>query len=459
MMPTQALFSAPMAAVTAATTYRKPRLRGTSSEYGMTMWFEVIVDTGFHLGAWSACSGLGMKLNVEQIKEGVNHDTPRVVPVGLTYGEIVLERAMTSVDSKMLRNWLEAVTTEWVNGAEGGAPAGPPGSARGFGGTPVTIKLYSALLPAIPGQTDNEVAEWRLRDAYPVAWTGPTLSSKTSDFAIEKLTLTHSGFLQPKKAGKNLTADPTPEPPPESAGQGLLRLVDEAMNELPLQYNPEKVAMNKSVTIKDNSTGPAYVKDEQVTEPGKMSFSFEVRVEGVTAVAKAAAQLWDWLEPQQQQQKGWLSARPAKAAAPRPEPPKRGLAPPPGGTKAADTANKSMPKVLTVHIGGGTNAIQRTAILKQVNTSFTRFASTGDPSRATISITLEEKEDKPQKTNPTSGGPPGGRVHTVTEGDSLPTVATAAYGTPSAWREVAEHNGIDDPLRIRNGSPLYLPGA
>lgn len=451
MMPMQqALFSAPMAAVAAATTFRKPGNSGAPLQYGMTMWFEVTVDGGLSLGEWSVCSGLGLKLNVEQVKEGINHDAPRVVPVGLTYGEIVLERAMTQVDSKKLREWLEAVTTDWVNGPEGGAPAGPAGSARGIGGTPVTIKLYSALLPASSGQT-NEVAEWKLRDAYPVAWTGPTLSSKTSEIAIEKLTLAHSGFLKP---GENLKSNRS-----ASAGQGLLRITDEAMNTLPLQYNPEKVTMNKSVTIKDGSSGTKYVKAEQVTEPGKMSFSFDVRVEGVSAVAKATKLLWGWLEPLE----GGAKARPPRRTRGKaPTDPNRGLPPSASEGKAkkkAKPVNTSKPKPLTVHIGAGPNAIQRTAVLKKVDTSFTRFARTGEPSRATISLTLEEKETKLEKTNPTSGGPPGGRVHTVTEGDSLPSVATAAYGSPGAWREVAEHNGIDDPLRVRNGSPLYLPGA
>lgn len=449
MMPmSQALFAAPTAAVAAATTYRPPKARGVGSEYGMTMWFEVTVDGGLSLGSWSACNGLGMKLNVEQVKEGINHDSPRIVPVGLTYGEIVLERAMTAVDSRKLREWLEAVTTDWVNGPEGGAPAGPAGSARGLGGTPVTIKLFSALLPSQSGQT-NEVAEWRLRDAYPVAWAGPTLSSKTSDIAIEKLTLAHSGFL---KEGERLKGRAS------SAGQGMVRIVDKEKNALELQYNPEKVAMNKQVTIKDDSTGTTYVKDEQVTEPGKLSFSFEARVEGVSAVATATKLLWSWLEPQEGV---WISAKPSgKKPEKGPALPKRGLAPLAGDRKVREKPQtKSIPKVLTIHIGAGPNAIQRTAILKQVNTSFTRFARNGDPSRATISLTLEEKETNPEKTNPTSGGPPGGRMHTVTEGDSLPAVATAAYGSPGAWREVAEHNGIDDPLRVRNGSPLYLPGA
>lgn len=448
MMPGQALFSAPAAAVTAATA-RPPSTSGDTPQFGMTMWFSVVVDGQLNLGAWSACSGLGVKFTVEQVKDGINHDSPRIVPVGLTYGEIVLERAMTARDSKKVRDWLAAVTADWVNGPEGGAPGGAAGSAKGFDGAPVTITLYSAVRPSRMG-VPHEVAKWQLRDAYPVAWTGPTLSSKTSDVAIEKLTLAHSGFLQPGAAAKDTTT------PAESAEQGLLRLTDENGKTLPLQYNPEKVTMNKQVTVRDNSTGPTYVKDEQVTEPGKMSFSFEVRAEGVTAVATATGQLWEWLEPVEG---GWVSARPS-GTKPGPALPRRGLAPLSGQRKPpAKPPNTKRPKKLTLTIGTDTNVIQRTVILKQVNTTFTRFTSNGRPSRAIISVMLEEKQERDKPTNPTSGGPPGGRVHTVLEGDSLPTVATAAYGSPGAWRDVAEHNDIDDPLRLRNGSPLYLPGA
>jgi hypothetical protein len=34
----------------------------------------------------------------------------------------------------------------------------------------------------------------------------------------------------------------------------------------------------------------------------------------------------------------------------------------------------------------------------------------------------------------------------------------AAFGTPSAWRAVAEVNGIDDPASIRPGDVVFLPG-
>lgn len=394
------------------------------AELGMTMWFKVAVDGLGDLGEWSACSGLGVKLNTEPVKETINHDHPRFVPLSLSYGDITIERAMTETGAKLVRSWLGLVTRAWVNGQEGGAPGEP----KGFEGTTVTITLYSALR-AKPG-TPNVIAEWRLVDAYPVAWTGPSLSSKSSDVAIEKLTIAHSGFLD---SGTS-TAPRRPEP----SGQGLLRLSYDGTT-LPLQYNPEKVTMNKQVTIKDESKGPTYVRDEQITEPGKLSIAFEARVEGATAVDRATGLLWEWLEP--------LPS--SGGASPS------GTGPTTGGN-AKTGANNAKPKVLVVQLGA---QLERTAILKQVNTTFTRFTRAGAPCRATISITLEETNMPPQKTNPTSGSPPGGRVHTVTEGETLPVVAANTYGSPGAWREVAEHNGIDDPLRLRNGSPLYLPGA
>ena len=61
-------------------------------------------------------------------------------------------------------------------------------------------------------------------------------------------------------------------------------------------------------------------------------------------------------------------------------------------------------------------------------------------------------------TNPTSGGRPGRARHMVTSDENLATIAQQAFGTPSAWRAIAEVNGIDDPNAIRPGDVVYLPG-
>jgi nucleoid-associated protein YgaU len=48
-------------------------------------------------------------------------------------------------------------------------------------------------------------------------------------------------------------------------------------------------------------------------------------------------------------------------------------------------------------------------------------------------------------------------VHTLTDGDSLQSVAYKNYGDATRWRTIAEANGIDDPLTLRRGSQLSIP--
>lgn len=98
-------------------------------------------------------------------------------------------------------------------------------------------------------------------------------------------------------------------------------------------------------------------------------------------------------------------------------------------------------------------------MLTSATIKYVRFNRDAIPIRAKVSLTLSEQPTLigSLPTNPTSGGLPGRTSHTVTEGDDLPSLARAGYGTPHAWREVAEANGIEDPLRIKPGQVIYLP--
>ncbi|HEY2672858.1 MAG TPA: hypothetical protein VGJ07_21130 [Rugosimonospora sp.] len=93
------------------------------------------------------------------------------------------------------------------------------------------------------------------------------------------------------------------------------------------------------------------------------------------------------------------------------------------------------------------------------NITYTRFAATGIPIRAQVNIVLQEQPSLfgSLPTNPTSGGLAGRRAHTVTAGESLAGIATSAYGAPGRWRELADRNGIEDPLRMRPGDQVFLP--
>jgi nucleoid-associated protein YgaU len=97
--------------------------------------------------------------------------------------------------------------------------------------------------------------------------------------------------------------------------------------------------------------------------------------------------------------------------------------------------------------------------LRSVSTRYTLFSTDGRPLRATCTIQLEEVPFEIFKQNPTSGSRPGIRSHTVTEGETLHSVAWAEYRQPRYWRALAAFNGIDDPLRVPAGTTLLLPSS
>jgi nucleoid-associated protein YgaU len=97
--------------------------------------------------------------------------------------------------------------------------------------------------------------------------------------------------------------------------------------------------------------------------------------------------------------------------------------------------------------------------LNQVTVTYTRFSRTGIPVRATVDLTLHSIPKVPGPTNPSSGGLAGRRSHLLTGAESLPELATRCYGGPGRWREIAAANGFEDPLRVRPGTRVYLPGT
>jgi nucleoid-associated protein YgaU len=92
---------------------------------------------------------------------------------------------------------------------------------------------------------------------------------------------------------------------------------------------------------------------------------------------------------------------------------------------------------------------------------YERFTPAGIPIRAKIKLDMEEVPSKlgSLPTNPTSGGLPGRRSHTVAHGENLQSIAMANYGTPALWRRIAEVNRIQNPSRVRPGTVIYLPNA
>ncbi|MEU8707603.1 LysM peptidoglycan-binding domain-containing protein [Streptomyces sp. NPDC048565] len=100
-----------------------------------------------------------------------------------------------------------------------------------------------------------------------------------------------------------------------------------------------------------------------------------------------------------------------------------------------------------------------TAYVSSIEASYSLFGTTGVPIRATCQVALHEIPGKTRGQNPTSGALSAQRVHQVVAGDSLQSLAWREYGNASAWRDIAEANGIDDPSKLPTGTELVLPAA
>jgi Contractile injection system tube protein/LysM domain len=142
-----------------------------------------------------------------------------------------------------------------------------------------------------------------------------------------------------------------------------------------------------------------------------------------------------------------------------------------------DTANELLKMMETGGGGGGGGAAPpfvtfrwgSVDLPKSVPVSLTiqyvLFHPNGEPRRATVDLELAQAEKASTASgsgtskgqNPTTRAIRSMKSHRVRDGDSLPSIAYAAYGDPTRWRPIAEANGIDDPLRLARGTDLTIP--
>ena len=100
------------------------------------------------------------------------------------------------------------------------------------------------------------------------------------------------------------------------------------------------------------------------------------------------------------------------------------------------------------------------AYITNMTQTFTLFKKDGTPVRAKVNVTFSQYTDKNNypKQNPTSGGGDIERAWRVVSGDRLDAIAYEVYGDSANWRLIAERNKIRDPLALRPGQTLLIPG-
>ncbi len=97
------------------------------------------------------------------------------------------------------------------------------------------------------------------------------------------------------------------------------------------------------------------------------------------------------------------------------------------------------------------------AYVASVTAKYTLFTPAGVPVRAVCTVNLEEISGEQGGQNPTSGALAATDTHVLVAGDTLQSLSFQAYGDAELWREIAEANDIDDPMRLRAGTRLLVP--
>jgi phage tail protein X len=97
--------------------------------------------------------------------------------------------------------------------------------------------------------------------------------------------------------------------------------------------------------------------------------------------------------------------------------------------------------------------------VESVQATYTLFNPSGTPIRATCDLVITQIPLLTQGQNPTSGALEAHRTHRVVAGDTLHSLAWREYGDATAWRVIAQANGIDDPMRLPAGAELLIPAS
>jgi phage tail-like protein len=135
---------------------------------GLALSFGVQIDN-IDVATFTGCSGLDAHFEVLEWQEGGDNGTVARLPGRLSYSSVRLTRSVDS-DSGALAAWFSQ---------QGRQPA-----------------RRTAVITLRSGNRDTVVSTWTLAGAWPVRYSGPTLSTgpEGEAVAVEILELAHQGF-------------------------------------------------------------------------------------------------------------------------------------------------------------------------------------------------------------------------------------------------------------------------
>jgi hypothetical protein len=103
-------------------------------------------------------------------------------------------------------------------------------------------------------------------------------------------------------------------------------------------------------------------------------------------------------------------------------------------------------------------AVSFKAVLERVQRRFTMFLPDGTPVRAALTVTFREyKTLAEQLPRPPRQSADRTKRWVVKRGDRLWAIAARVYHDPTAWRPIADANGLQYPHRLAPGLDLIIP--
>ena len=97
-------------------------------------------------------------------------------------------------------------------------------------------------------------------------------------------------------------------------------------------------------------------------------------------------------------------------------------------------------------------------ILTYIKERYTKFLADGTAVRCVMNVRFVEFTPPTEQLQRTKyHSPDHFKRRIVRQGDTLSWIAGKEYGNPSAWRAIADVNGIDDPMNLTPGQELIIP--
>lgn len=359
------------------------------------------------------------------------------------YGETSLSRAYAPAASAAINQWFLY--------------------AEQNGTCTVAITVHAVNALGVP-----EFDSWIFKDAFPKTWTLPTLEAGKVGDITETITFSHSGFYKTTNGSTNQgfsqgekveTCKLAIVPSGGLASTGASVLAGAAS-----WQTPGIVQRSEAVT----STVSTFPTISFFLPPAGVQFSTGGQYSTDTVASASGSGPVQWLGTQATtfSFNFILDKSSVDAASPASGTAGNGsvmpiveqlisLCEPEGGMASSLIGVSTAP--LVVLIWG--EFVSPLCFVSSLNVNFTKFDTSGSPTRAEGSISLQQYPLPTLGTNPTSGGEYARRSATMIEGDSLAHTAYREYRSAARWRDLAQANEIDDPMRLPVGSAVMVPAA